>query len=45
MGNEGIPTTILVFVLTIFLSSLVFVGAILLTLLILGIKVAPAVAQ
>jgi hypothetical protein len=45
MGNEGIPTTILVFVLTIFLSSLVFVGAILLTLLILGIKVAPVVAQ
>jgi hypothetical protein len=45
MGNEGIPTTILVFVLTIFLSSLVFVGAILLTLLIIGIKVAPAVAQ
>ena len=45
MGNEGIPTTILVFVLTVFLSSLLFVGAILLTLLILGIKVAPAVAQ
>ncbi len=44
MGNEGIPTTILVFVLTIFLSSMVFAGAILLTLLILGIKVAPAVA-
>jgi hypothetical protein len=44
MGNEGIPTTILVFVLTVFLSSVVFVTAILLTLLILGIKVAPAVA-
>jgi hypothetical protein len=44
MGNEGIPTTILVFVLTIFLSSMVFAGAIILTLLILGIKVAPAVA-
>jgi hypothetical protein len=45
MGNEGIPTTILVFVLTIFLSSMVFAGAIILTLLVLGIKVAPAVAQ
>ena len=44
MGNEGIPTTILVFVPTIFLSSMVFAGAIILTLLILGIKVAPAVA-
>jgi hypothetical protein len=43
MGNEGIPTSILVFVLTIFLSSMVFAGAIVLTLLVLGIKVAPAV--
>ena len=44
MGNDGIPTSILVFVLTIFLSSMVFAGAIVLTLLVLGIKVAPAVA-
>lgn len=36
MGNEGIPTTILVFILTIFLSSLLFVGAVLLTILTLS---------
>jgi hypothetical protein len=44
MGNEGIPTSILVFVLTIFLSSVVFAGALVLTILILGINHAPVVA-
>ena len=44
MGNEGIPTSILVFLLTIFLSSVVLVGAILLTVLILGINHTPVIA-
>jgi hypothetical protein len=44
MGNEGIPTSILVFILTIFLSSVVLAGVLVLTVLILGINHAPLVA-
>ncbi|HWR70384.1 MAG TPA: hypothetical protein VN415_04945 [Dehalococcoidia bacterium] len=44
MGNEGIPTSILVFVLTIFLSSVVLAGVLVLTVLILGINHAPVIA-
>jgi len=44
MGNEGIPTSILVFVLTIFLSSMALAGVVLLTILVLGINHAPVIA-
>jgi hypothetical protein len=36
MGNEGIPTSILVFVLTVFLSSMIFVGVMAIVVLLQG---------